>query len=242
MVADDRDEGPGPDPAAGGRGGVEVVYGPAAGIGSVEGGLGGPDGGLGHRLVDLPIVHTGEGAGLIDHAGDGAGEGGVADPVEDHRPHRHLAQIGLAPGLGGDDPCQESGGAVHTGGDAALLLRGHAQGLLGGGPHHAVGGEAVPGLELLHCGGGLAAVDAVCRPVEIAPAYQLLLDGTHRLSGGALPVHGRLCGLGQGDEGDVQEKDQCKTEKEPLSALFHGAASRKRTAPSLRRAGSLYAR
>lgn len=71
-------------------------------IGSVERILGRPVGRVGHRLVELPVHHAGKGPRLVHHPGDGVGEGGVLHPVEDHRPHRHLAAVGLAPGLGRD--------------------------------------------------------------------------------------------------------------------------------------------
>ena len=214
VAAGGRAHGPAADPRAGGGAGVEVVDGPAAGIRAVEGVPGGPVGRVGHRLVNLPVHHAGEGPGLVHHPGHGVGEGGVLHPVEDHRPHRHLAAVGLPPGLGGDHPGQQLHGALLAG---AAAPRGHAQGLQGGRAHDAVGGEAVLPLEVPHRLGGARAEDAVHRAVVVAPVFQLGLDDAHLLAGGALPVGGRLGLLGQADDCDVDREQKGQRPRQPPS-------------------------
>ena len=107
MFSDLDDQGPGPYPGAGGRVRVKIVDRSAAGVHTVQRVLGGPVGALTDGLVKLAVHHAGKGVGLVDHAGEGIGEGGVLDAVENDRAHRHLAVVGLAPGLGGDDPGQQ---------------------------------------------------------------------------------------------------------------------------------------
>ena len=107
MAPDDFDERAAPDPGAGGGVGIEVVDGPAGGVASVERFPGRPIGGGGHRLIDLPIHHAGEGALLVDNPGDGIGEGRVVDPVENDGAYSYLAAVRLSSGLGRDDFSQQ---------------------------------------------------------------------------------------------------------------------------------------
>lgn len=241
MVSNDLDEGTGPDPAAGCGAGIKIIDGSAAGVGAVERLPGGPDGGFGHRLVDLPIVHAGEGARLIDHSRDGVGEGGVAHPVEDHGAHRHLAAVGLAPGLRRDDTGQQIHAVALTGGGAVLRGR-HAQRFQRGGPRHTVGGKAVFLLKFLYGCLCFGAIDAIHWPIKIAPAHQLFLNGAYRLAGGALPVGSRLGGLDQGNDQNVEPEDEGQRPEKPLSVFPHVPASKKVSVPSLRQAASSYAR
>ena len=107
MFPDLDDQGPGPDPGAGGCVRIKIVDRSAAGVHTVQRVLGGPVGGLTYGLVKLAVHHAGKGVSLVDHAGEGVGEGGVFDAVENDRTNRHLAVVGLAPGLSGDDPGQQ---------------------------------------------------------------------------------------------------------------------------------------
>ena len=116
-------------------------------------------------------------------------------PVEDHRPHRHLAAVGLTPGLGRDHPGQQRRAVLLAA--APPASRGHAQRLEGGRPGDAIGGQAVLPLKVFDRLGRLTAVDAIHRAVIVAPIFQLGLDDPHLLTAGALPVGGRLGLLGQ---------------------------------------------
>ena len=213
MVADLEDERPAPDPAAGGGGGVEIIDGPAAGVHPVEGVPGRPHRRLSHRLIKLAVHHAGECPRLVHHSGDGVGEGGVLHPVEDHRPHRHLAAVGLPPGLRRDHPGQQ----IHAGILGRRTLARHPQCLQGGGSHDAVGGQAVFPLKILHRLGGLAAEHPVHRAVVVAPVLQFGLDHPHLLPAGALAVGGRLGLLGKGDEGNVDREHQSQYRDAPAS-------------------------
>ena len=175
VLADGLDEGAAPDPRAGGRVRVKIVDGSAAGIGPVERILGRPVGRVGHRLVKLPVHHAGKGPRLVHHPCNGVGEGGVLYPVEDHRPHRHLAAVGLAPGLGRDHPGQQRRAVLLAA--APPAAGGHAKRLEGGRPGDAIGGQAVLPLKVFDRLGRLTAVDAIHRAVIVAPIFQLGLDG-----------------------------------------------------------------
>ena len=213
MAADLEDQRPAPDPAAGGGVGVEVVDGPAAGVRSVQSVPGRPYRRFRHRLVELAVHHAGKSPRLVYHPGDGVGKGGVLHPVEDHRPHRHLAAVGLSPGLRRDHPGQQVHAGILTAGGAAA----HAQSLQGGRSHDAVGRQAVFPLKIFYRLGGLAAEYPVYRPVVIAPVFQLGLDDAHLFPAGPLPEGHRLGLLGQGNERNVDREHQSQRRDEPAS-------------------------
>ena len=71
VLADGIDNGAGTDPLVGGGPGIIIVNRAAAGIYAVERISGRPIGGIGHRLVKLPVIQAGESAGLVNDAGDG---------------------------------------------------------------------------------------------------------------------------------------------------------------------------
>ena len=82
MAADHDDQRPGPDPVAGGLGRVEIVDRAAGGVPAVQGVLRGAIGAGRDRLVELTVADAGEGAVLIDDAGDGIRERRMPDAVE----------------------------------------------------------------------------------------------------------------------------------------------------------------
>ena len=108
VFSDLDDQGSGPDPGTGCRVRVKIVDGASTGVHAVQGVLGGTIGGLADWLVKLAVHHAGKGVGLIDDAGEGIGKRGVLDSVQHHRAYGHLALIGLAPGLGGNEPGQQA--------------------------------------------------------------------------------------------------------------------------------------
>ena len=143
-------------------------------------------------------------------------------PVEDHRPHRHLAAVGLAPGLGRDHPGQQRRAVLLAA--APPAAGGHAKRLEGGRPGDAIGGQAVLPLKVFDRLGRLTAVDAIHRAVIVAPIFQLGLDGPHLLTAGALPVGGRLGLLGQGDHRNIHHKQKGQRPRQP-PLLRHAFAS-----------------
>lgn len=96
-----------PYPLARGRGGVEVIHRAAARIPAAERVARGTVSALGDGLVELSVVHAGEGVGLVDDAGNAVREGRVVDAVEYHGADRDLSGIRLSPRLGGNEPCEE---------------------------------------------------------------------------------------------------------------------------------------
>ena len=96
MTADYDDQRTRPDPFAGGLGRVKIVDRAAGGVPAVEGVLRGAIGAGRDRLVELAVVDAGEGAVLIDDAGDGIRERRMADAVEHDGADGDLAGIGLS--------------------------------------------------------------------------------------------------------------------------------------------------
>ena len=70
----------GTNPFVGSRFRIVIINGAAGRIPSVKGVLSGPISTFCHRLIKLTVVQTGEGAVLINHAGDGVGKRGVFHP------------------------------------------------------------------------------------------------------------------------------------------------------------------
>ena len=68
MLADDRDERPGPDPRAGGRGRIEIIDRAAGRVDPVECVTRSAIGALRDRLIELPVRDAGKRPALIDHA------------------------------------------------------------------------------------------------------------------------------------------------------------------------------
>ena len=143
MVADGDDHRARPDPGACRGGGIKIVEGAAAGVAAVQRVLGGTVRALGDGLVKLAVGDGGEGVRLIDHTGDRVRERGMAHAVEHHRPYRHLAVVGLAPGLGGDDARKKIHIAVAAAAASSAARRGDTERRQRGVAHLSVDGKAV---------------------------------------------------------------------------------------------------
>lgn len=126
MLSDGLNQRAAPNPGAGSGIWIKIVDGAAAGVGAGHSLLGGPDGGVGDWLLELPIHHTGKGTRLVDYTGDGIGERRVTHPVEDYRPYRYLTAVGFPSGLGRDHPRQEADTLRLGGGDSISAAGCHA--------------------------------------------------------------------------------------------------------------------
>ena len=100
MLADDRDERPGPDPRAGGRGRIEIIDCAAGRVDPVECVTRGAIGALRDRLIELPVRDARKCPTLIDDAGERIRERRVLDAVEHDGADGHLTGLRLAAGLG----------------------------------------------------------------------------------------------------------------------------------------------
>ena len=218
MLTDGEEMGPGPDPLAGGGDGVEVVNGPAGGVGAVECISGGPVGAVGNGLVKLPVVQTGESAPLVDDTGHGVGEGGVVHAVQDHGPYGYLTLIRFSPGFGADEPGQQVDITVPL--SPAAFFR-DAESRQRGGAHLAVGGETVFLLKLFYGPLRAAAKDAVHAAAVVAPLAELFLDLRDGAAGTAFFIDGGAGLLGHGNNKNVDRKEGNKGKTEFLSSGGH---------------------
>ena len=99
MLADLDDDRAGADPLIRRGDRVIVIDCAAGGIPAVERVLCGAVAAFRYRLIELPVVQAGEGAFLINHAGNGIGKRRVFHPVEHDRAYRNLAGIRFPAGF-----------------------------------------------------------------------------------------------------------------------------------------------
>ena len=149
----------------------------------------------------------------------------MLNAVEHDRADRDLALVGLAAGLGGDQPREQV--EVSALRAAAVPLGRHAERGERQIADLPVDLQAVLLLEPAHGLLGLAAVDAVDRAAVVAPVFEPALDLRHGRAGGALFVQVGRGPLRQGDDEDVDGKDQRQREHQALFLLTHAKAPHK---------------
>ncbi len=201
MASDDDDQRPRPDPFTRGFGGVEIVNCAAGGIPAVQRILRGAVGASRDGLVELAVIDTGEGAVLIDDAGDGIREGRMAHTVEHHGADGDLAGIGLSPRLGGDQAREQI--ELRASG---RRCRGYAEGGQCLRAALAVDGQAVLFLKRSNRFFRAAAVYAVDRAGIITPLLESGLDLADGLSAAAA-LYARSVGGGERDEHDGGDRE-----------------------------------
>ena len=123
--------------------------------------------------IDRKLTMIGHISAVLEYdSGKRIGERGVLYPVEHHAPHRHLPGVGLAPGLGGNEPGQKHNVAGIGVGVGVLYPQSRQRGAA----HHPIGVKAVALLEIYHGAFRPAAENAVNRAGVVAPVFELLLD------------------------------------------------------------------
>ncbi len=215
MLSDHRDRLPLEDPRARGDGGVVIIQASVSRIPAVHRVAGGVVCRFVGFEVDLPVVHRGKGALLIDDACHRVGELRALDAVDDDRADGDLPRITLSPALGVDRLCHEveigRSIAVH----AALLPLSAAVKRIVGIVHaersvrrfadDPVGGQPVLLLERDDRPARSRAEDAVDRARIVAPVFEAALHFPHLSARAPLPEHGGLDGDERRVPGRVRE-------------------------------------